>query len=255
MRSGMILGMAMVTIVWGALALPAQVQDFGYSGEIGPEHWADLRPEWGTCSTGQEQSPVDLGGVARRLRRSARPVIDYPPTRGKIFNNGHTIEVETEGEDALTLDGERYRLVQLHFHSPSEHTVQGRGYDMEMHLVHRSDAGRIAVLGIFLQRGPDSGAFDAIGEALPDDIDVRHAIEDPLDLRTLLPATVSSSIRRYAGSLTTPPCSEDVSWLVATEPVLISDELMARFVERVRYNARFVQRFVRSTGAVTDRSR
>jgi carbonic anhydrase len=224
-------------------AAPAGAQDFGYSGELGPEHWAELSAAWTACSAGQEQSPVDFERRARPLRRAATPRIEYGPTRGEIFDNGHTIEVETEGENALHLDGVRYELVQFHFHTPSEHTAEGRGYDMELHLVHRSEGGDLAVLGVFLKRGASSGALAPIFEALPDDVGVHHELEEPFDPSAFLPRR--ARFHRYAGSLTTPPCREGVAWTVADQPMPVSDEDMARLAERIRFNARPVQRAVR----------
>ena len=186
----------------------AFAQEFAYSGELGPAHWGELDPSWGTCATGEQQSPVDLGRRFERRRRFRGLALEYGPTEGEIFNNGHTIEVETEGENVLELGGVRYELVQFHFHTPSEHRVAGRGFDMELHLVHRSRQGSLAVVGVFLRRGADSGALAPIFESLPDDVDVHHALEEEFDPAHFLPR--SRVNYRYAGSLTTPPCTEGV---------------------------------------------
>jgi carbonic anhydrase len=218
----------------------ASAQEFAYSSEQGPAHWGELDPAWGACAAGEQQSPVDLGRRFERRRRFRGLALEYGPTAGEIFDNGHTIEVETEGENVLALDGTRYALVQFHFHTPSEHRVAGRGWDMELHLVHRSAEGSLAVVGVFLRRGPDSGALAPIFESLPDDVDVHHPLEEEFDPATFLPR--SRVNYRYAGSLTTPPCTEGVRWIVLAEPVTISDEHMALFNERVFFNARPVQR-------------
>jgi carbonic anhydrase len=228
----------------GALALllggAASAQEFAYSGELGPSHWAELDPAWTTCGTGEEQSPIDLRRGPGRRQRLGRLPVEYGPSAGEIFNNGHTIEVETEGENVLELDHVRYELVQFHFHTPSEHRVEGRGYDMELHLVHRSAQGGLAVVSVFLSRGATSGALAPIFESLPDDVGVHHPLDEEFDPGTFLPRSRVST--RYAGSLTTPPCSEGVRWIVLAEPVTISDEHMALFAERVVFNARPVQR-------------
>ena len=219
---------------------PAAAQEFGYSGDLGPAHWGELAPAWERCGSGDEQSPVDLAHRRIPVRRSKRLALDTRESEGQIFDNGHTIEVEVEGENALELGGERYELVQFHFHSPSEHVVDGRGYDMELHLVHRSESGELAVVGVFLQRGASSGALAPIFEQLPAEVGPHTPLAEPFDPGDFLPENERHF--RYEGSLTTPPCSEGVHWMVLREPVSISDEHMARFDQIVRFNARPAQR-------------
>lgn len=230
-----------VTLAAGVLATLGAVsaQTFGYFGDIGPAHWGQLSPDWETCSSGERQSPVDFRQFTPRRNFS----IDYGTTTGEIFNNGHTIEVETEGDNTLTLAGVAYKLVQFHFHAVSEHRVNGRGFDMEMHLVHQSAAGASAVIGVFLKRGARSRALAPIFAHLPDDINVHHPLDAPFNPAEFLPS--SRTHYRYGGSLTTPPCTEGVHWIVMTEPVTVSDEDMAQFAERIHFNARFVQRRLR----------
>jgi carbonic anhydrase len=229
----------------GALASTAHTgaQDFTYSGPNGPPHWGSLNPAFAACSQGEQQSPVQFGRLARKaLRRFLLP-IDTVETHGAIFNNGHTIEVEAEGGNFIEVDGEPFELVQFHFHSPSEHTVRGRGYDMELHLVHRNAESELAVVGVLLRRGGSSGALAPIFESLPEDVDVHHALEHTFDPGSFLPA--SRRHYRYDGSLTTPPCTEGVRWLVLFDSLTVSDEHLARFDELIRFNARPVQRATR----------
>jgi carbonic anhydrase len=216
-------------------------QTFGYFGENGPEFWGELSPAWVACGTGQQQSPVDLRAPYPQLWQT--PAIEYGETEGAIFNNGHTIEIETEGSNTLTLDGVAYELKQFHFHTASEHRVAGRGFDMEMHLVHASASGSNAVIGVFLKRGTTSGALSSVFEALPDDLNVKHPLDESFNPAALLPQ--SRRHIRYTGSLTTPPCTEGVKWLVMDEPVTVSDEDMAQFAERIHFNARPVQRQIK----------
>jgi carbonic anhydrase len=150
------------------------------------------------------------------------------------------IEVETHGSNFLELGGEDYELVQFHFHTPSEHRFVGRGRDMELHLVHRSSGGGLAVVGVLMRRGSSSGALTPIFEHLPDAVGVREELEEEFNPLAFLPRNRTHF--RYAGSLTTPPCSEGVRWLVLSESVSISDEHMAQFNERIRFNARPVQK-------------
>jgi carbonic anhydrase len=225
------------------LVLPgfAAAQEFGYRGEIGPDNWSSLNPDWAACSNGEIQSPVDLGAQRIHPRLNA----SYGASTGRIFNNGHTVEVEIDtGNNTLVLDGVAYELVQFHFHTGSEHRVNGRGYDMELHLVHKSAAGTNAVIGVFLRRGPDSGALGPILAELPgiEGENVKYEIEDAFDPGDFLPA--STAHYRYVGSLTTPPCTEGVQWIVMTEPVYVSDEDLAQFAAQVSFNARYTQRNV-----------
>ncbi|MGH8592425.1 MAG: carbonic anhydrase [Gammaproteobacteria bacterium] len=185
---------------------------FGYFGELGPAFWGELDPAWEACGTGE------------------------------IFNNGHTIEIETEGQNTLTFRGVTYDLVQFHFHTASEHRVAGRGYDMELHLVHKAGDDTNAVVAVFLKRGKSSGALASIFENLPEvgSINVKEELPQSFNPAAFLPKDRDHF--RYLGSLTTPPCTEGVHWFVLTDPVKVSDEDMAQFAERIHFNARLVQR-------------
>ena len=230
-------------LMFALLVSPRDVtaQTFGYLGDIGPTFWSGLSPAWEACGTGEIQSPVDFAKPTPSQPRWRDVSFDYDrTTTGEIFNNGHTIEVETEGSNTLTLGGKVYELKQFHFHTASEHRVAGRGYDMELHLVHTSADGSNAVIGVFLRRGQNSGPLAPIFENLPDDLDTHHPLAAPFDPGAFLPQ--SSRHYRYLGSLTTPPCTEGVQWLVMTEPMTVSDEHMAQFAQRIHFNARPVQR-------------
>jgi carbonic anhydrase len=219
----------------------ALAQTFEYLGENGPSFWGTLSPAWATCVTGQTQSPVDFFKTTPHHPNWQQLDIAYDGnTTGTIFNNGHTIEVETEGSNTLTLDGVAYELVQFHFHVTSEHRVVGLGFDLELHLVHRAADSSLAVIGVFLRRGANSGALAPIFEALPDDVGVHHELEAAFAPEAFLPRVRRHY--RYLGSLTTPPCTEGVKWVVLSEPVTVSDEHMAQFAERIHFNARPVQR-------------
>jgi carbonic anhydrase len=216
---------------------------FAYFGAAGPLFWDELSPDWSSCGDGKIQSPVDFRSPYPLQSRALS--IDYGHTTGEIFNNGHTIEVETEGSNTLTLGGVPYGLVQFHFHSVSEHRVDGRGFDMELHLVHASLDGSNAVIGVLLKRGSSSGSLAPIFQNLPDDVNIKHSLDAPFNPKNFLPK--SDAHFRYIGSLTTPPCTEGVRWIVMNEPVTVSDEDMAQFNERIHFNARPVQRTVRES--------
>jgi carbonic anhydrase len=218
----------------------APAGSFGYFGDNGPAFWGSLDPAWGACTNGQVQSPVDLNRNLVRSRRHRQLDIAYGSTTGEIFNNTHTIEVETQGENVLTYDGVAYSLSQFHFHVLSEHTIEGEGHDMELHLVHASAAGTNAVVAVFLDRGTTSGRLTQIFEQLPDDFNVHHELDGAFNPADFLPDDRTHV--RYLGSLTTPPCTDGVHWFVLTQPVTITSEDLAQFHERVHFNARPVQR-------------
>jgi carbonic anhydrase len=227
-----------------AVVSAAAQTEFTYFGNRGPTFWGQLDPAWTACGQGGAQSPVDFGKLTLLSQLHRRPVpVEYERSTGEIFNNGHTIEIETEGHDALELDGIDYELQQFHFHGPSEHTFEGKGADMELHLVHRSAAGVNAVVGVPVVRGVSSGALAPIFAQLPNDIDVHHPLSAPFNPRNFLPA--NREYYRYDGSLTTPPCTEGVHWIVLKDPITVSSENLAQFHERIHFNARPVQRISR----------
>jgi len=144
-------GKTLWSFALGMLLIPTwlQAQAFAYLGDRGPAFWDLLNPAWASCHAGRQQSPVDFQGEVPV--RQWQLTTDYQMSRGEIFNNGHTIEVEVEGENNVILSGVDYRLLQFHFHVASEHRINGGGFDMEMHLVHQSAAGNLAVIGVLLQ--------------------------------------------------------------------------------------------------------
>jgi carbonic anhydrase len=216
-------------------------QEFGYYGENGPNFWSTLNADWAACNSGEIQSPVNLAPQ----RTFPRLDFGYSDSTGEIFNNGHTVEIEiTSGANTLALDGVPYELSQFHFHTGSEHRIGGRGYDMEMHLVHTSATGTNAVIGVFLKRGTDSGALAQIFTELPDILEenVHYEVDGSFNLADFLPQ--SHAHYRYVGSLSTPPCTEGVEWVILTQPVTVWDEDIAQFAAQISFNARLTQRNV-----------
>jgi carbonic anhydrase len=211
---------------------------WGYAGEVAPEHWGELSPDYAACSHGKEQSPVDIPASAPV--NPATLQIEYLPSALYILNNGHSIQVNYDSGSTLEIDGIRYPLVQFHLHSLSEHTLAGSHTPMELHLVHTDDAGRMAVVGVMIVEGAPNPAYEAILSHLPAEEGQHQAFpEVVVNAGALLP--VERSYYRYAGSLTTPPCTEDVSWIVMAAPVELSTEQIAAFQELYTDNYRPVQ--------------
>ncbi len=208
-----------------------------YEGADGPEAWGKLRPEYNKCATGNRQSPIDIrGGIAVDLE----PIkFDYRPSAFSVIDNGHTVQVNVEPGNSITITGRRYELVQFHFHRPSEERIDGRQYDMVAHLVHKDADGRLAVVAVLLDRGSAQAIVQSVWNNLPlEKGDEVHA-GTRIDLSQLLPE--DRRYYTYMGSLTTPPCSEGVLWMVMKQPVPISAEQVAIFSHLYPMNARPVQ--------------
>ncbi len=217
-------------------ATPAPVH-WTYEGEEGPTHWGNLSPDYATCSTGISQSPVDISNSAPKDR--ANLVFHYLPSKINILNNGHTIQVNYDSGSYIDLDGVRYNLVQFHFHAPSEHSLNGKLAEAELHLVHKSDDGKLAVVGILIEIGTENPAFKSTWDNLPFTKGSVRQLSAEVDALAMLPARQETY--RYIGSLTTPPCTEGVKWNVMVEPVEMSKTQLAAFRSIFEGNNRPVQ--------------
>ncbi len=209
---------------------------WGYTGEHGPGNWGGMEPGFSACKLGKMQSPIDI----RHPAKSALPALDfeYVQSGAEIVNNGHTVQVNLVDGGMLNLDGVPYKLVQFHFHTPSEEKVDGKAYPMEAHLVHESADGKLAVVAVLLKEGKANPAFDTVFHSMPKAEGPGHAIQD-LNAADLLPS--DRGYFRYVGSLTTPPCSEGVRWQVMKQPVEVSKEQVSAFRKLYHMNARPVQ--------------
>lgn len=208
-----------------------------YEGEGAPDNWAKLDPQNQVCATGLRQSPIDIrDGIKVDLEAIK---FNYRPSTFRIVDNGHTVQVAV-GDSSITLTGKTYELVQFHFHRPSEEKVNGQRFDMVAHLVHRSDDGQLAVLAVLLERGNENPFIQTLWNNLP--LEKNAEVSPPdlaIDPTTLLPA--SRSYYTYMGSLTTPPCTEGVLWLVMKQPAQISPDQINIFSRLYKNNARPIQ--------------
>ena len=210
---------------------------WGYEGAGSPENWARLSPDYALCGSGKRQSPID---IRDGIRVDLEPIqFDYRPATFRVIDNGHTVQV-TLPAGGIVLLGKYYQLTQLHFHRPSEEMVQGKAFDMVAHLVHRADDGKIAVVAVLLESGAENAFVQTVWNYLP--LEKNSEVAPPtqtLDPIQLLPA--NRNYYTYMGSLTTPPCTEDVLWLVLKQPQQISPEQLAIFARLYKNNARPVQ--------------
>jgi len=213
---------------------------WSYEGENGPQNWAKLKPEFNLCAIGKRQSPIairddfTLVGPAEPIR------FMYTPSRGSVVNNGHTIQVDLEGQNSILVRGAEYKLLQFHFHTPSEEMVNSKRYAMVAHLVHKNDAGQLAVVAVLMETGEPNPMLETVWTYLPLDTSDRVGVpEGRIDMNQLLPT--DQRYYQFIGSLTTPPCTEGVLWMVLKQPLRISPAQLKVFTQLFPHNARPVQ--------------
>ncbi len=217
---------------------------WSYEGKTGPAKWGHLNSEYKACSSGREQSPINI--TSGKLKDLQNIRFYYKPSKLNILNNGHTIQVDYDKGSSIRIDGERYDLLQFHFHTPSEHTIDGSLYPMELHLVHKNKHGKLAVVGIMMVVGQHNPLFDALWENFPAKEGKSHEhFKEKIDLSALLPP--GERTFRYSGSLTTPPCSEGVKWNVLLAPISISNAQHIAFRDLFKKNNRPVQKLGKRT--------
>ncbi len=220
-----------------AMAAPVP---WGYTGDGAPEHWADLSPDNKLCAVGKRQSPIDIRDTIKVDLEKVQ--FDYPPSGFAVIDNGHTVQVNIAPGGSLTVMGRRFELVQFHFHRSSEERINGRSFDMVAHLLHKDAEGRLAILAVLLERGPENKPqplIQTIWNNLP--LEKGEALTAPglLDVNQLLPE--DRGYFTYMGSLTEPPCTEGVLWLVMRQPVQLSANQIGIFSKLYPMNARPVQ--------------
>ena len=210
---------------------------WGYEGAGGPENWARIDPRNALCASGQRQSPIDIRDGIKVDLEAIR--FDYRPSTFRIVDNGHTVSVAV-GDSTFSLTGKTYELEDIHFHRPAEMRINGQRYDMSAHLVHRAQDGSLAVVALLLDRGTEHPEIQILWNNLP--LEKKAPVQPPkavVDPAKLLPD--SKQYYTFMGSLTTPPCTEGVLWIVMKQPVQVSDEQIRIFNRLYRNNARPVQ--------------
>lgn len=213
------------------------VPHWAYEGAGGPDHWAELKPEFSTCARGGRQSPID---IRDGIKVDLDPVVfDYHASAFRVVDNGHTVQVDVDPGNSIEVLGRRYELQQFHFHLPSEERIAGRSFAMVAHLVHKSADGRLAVVAVLLEPGSANAIVQAVWNNLPLEKGEPVVARKSLELSALLPE--DRGYYTYMGSLTTPPCSEGVLWMVMRQPVAVSAEQIAIFARLYPMNARPVQ--------------
>jgi carbonic anhydrase len=208
-----------------------------YAGKHGPSHWGEMESDFSSCKLGKAQSPIDIHAA----KAAALTPIDfqYAPSAGEIVNNGHTVQVNLNDAGSVKLPSGGYKLLQFHFHTPSEESINGKHYPLVAHLVHKNENGDLAVVAVLFKKGKENAALKQVFAELPPTAGEKHPLAENIDIMATLPA--KRAYYAFMGSLTTPPCSEGVHWQVLKQPAEISGKQLAAFRKLYAMNARPIQ--------------
>lgn len=232
-------GLALRGILSADASEEAPHWEYADEGDAGENNWGNIDPAYASCKDGREQSPIDLvnkDGVDIADIELAEETISPLP----MVNNGHTIQVNATSTGGMTIDGKTYKLAQFHFHAPSEHTFDGLYAPLEVHLVHKSDDGNLAVLGILIKEGEENAALAPVFANIPaEKTEEPIEVEGSLDVMALIPENRTTF--RYNGSLTTPPCTEGVLWNVFVDTIEASREQIRAYTVVYNDTARQIQ--------------
>jgi carbonic anhydrase len=228
-------------VMFFALLAPAQEQShhphWSYEGESGPTHWGDLTPEFATCKSGHEQSPIN---ITNAITSDTSPIrFEYKPSPLRIIDNGHTVQVNYAPGSFMSVGDKQYELKQLHFHHPSEERIKGKSYELVAHLVHADPEGKLAVVAVLFIEGQSNPVVKRIFNHIPQSKEAEETAKETINAADLLPD--SHRYFTFAGSLTTPPCTEGVAWFLLPSPVTLSNSELASFTKIYPHNARPVQ--------------
>ncbi len=222
---------------------------WGYEANNGPDDWGSMDPEWNLCAEGREQSPIDLAnateielpGVEIHLPSEQEvAVLNQAGVIGAL-DNGHTIQINSKTGETLTVGDKTYALVQFHFHAPSEHTVGGEHFPMEMHFVHQAEDGTLAVVGVLIEEGAENPGIATVWAQLAEAPGTETTVQIPAEFADHIFPGDATGVYHYGGSLTTPPCSEGVKWYVRRTPTQFSQDQIAAFTAIYDHNNRPVQ--------------
>jgi carbonic anhydrase len=227
---------ATVSAAW-AEDKPGEAPHWTYTGPTGAVKWGEMQKDFATCKLGKKQSPIDIKGA----KKGNLPAIafNYSPSAAEVVNNGHTIQINlVTGGNVKVASGD-YKLLQFHFHTPSEEQVNGKPYPLVAHLVHKSAANNLAVVAVLFKEGKKNETLEKVFAAMPTKKGGKANLSTEINVADLLP--VKQSYWAFEGSLTTPPCSEEVQWHVLKDPVELSRGQLAAFRKLYPMNARPVQ--------------
>lgn len=222
------------------VGIAADASHWSYAGATGPAKWAKLEKDFAACAQGKTQSPIDIPDAEARKGDLPPLLFDYRPVPLRIVDDGHTIQVNYAPGSTVSVEGKRYELIEILFHKPSEDKISGKGHDMEAQLVHKGKDGKFAVIAILLDQGKENALIKTLWANLPQTKDKENVV-DAVKINALELLPRDKGYYTFAGSLTTPPCSEAVKWFVLKTPTQISADEIARFAKPYPMNARPVQ--------------
>ena len=219
-----------ILLLLGSIVSAGVHGHWGYSGDADPAHWGNLKPEFFMCKDGKNQSPINIDSTNIVLANGLEKIgFSYTTGAKDALNNGHTIKVDVAEGSYVTIDGIKFELKQFHFHSPSENQINGKNFPLEAHFVHKSKDGELAVIAVMYKTGKENKVLKKICSTIFSNIHEVHACKlTAKDIAKLLPK--NKDYYRFSGSLTTPPCSEGVRWIVLKEPLEISQAQVDKFV-------------------------
>ncbi len=215
---------------------------WSYEGATGPEYWGKLSASYSLADTGKKQSPVNIDTSKLVADKLPELIFSYrSKERPDFINNGHTLQHQQEEDGSeIEVAGKHYKLEQFHLHSPSEHTVDGKYFPVELHMVHKAEDGEVAVLAIFYKAGESSQALKYVAHAkLPEKEGDKTVMKQGIRLRDLVPA--QPDYYTYSGSFTTPPCSEGVKWFILKQALEAEEKLLDTIAEILKHNNRPAQ--------------
>ena len=222
-----------------AFAADSSGAHWGYSGSAGPAHWGDLSDKYAICKSGKNQSPINITSAVEANLSQLN--FHYEDSEIHIVNNGHTVQVNYDSGSYMKVDGHRYDLKQFHFHTPSENQINGKPFPLEVHLVHADSNGKLAVVGVMFKIGPENAFLGKFWNDMPATGGGHFdSTTTTINAADLLPK--DGGYYRFNGSLTTPPCSEGVSWFVMKASQTVSSAQVSSFLAAVgEHNSRPVQ--------------
>jgi carbonic anhydrase len=224
----LILALCILVVPTISLAQQAPPHHWTYKGPDDPKHWGELDPAFAACVNGHHQSPINIA----HAQAADLPALkfDYKPVPLSIIDNGHTVMVTYASGSTLTVGDKVYKLTQFHFHHPSEEHINGRKFDMVAHLVHADGEGHLAVVAVLFKKGDPNPLLETLWKNIPEEKEKTVTLTDvSVNVKDLLPADLG--YYTFSGSLTTPPCTEGVTWYVLKSTATLSPQQLASFAK------------------------
>lgn len=223
------------TLVSSVLFASENGTSWGYTGVNGPDNWGDLPTDYSMCKKGKSQSPIDITPEVT-VESDGLKTIEFNYSSGTSFveNNGHTVQVDFNKGNSIVIDGTEYSLLKLHFHTPSENHINGKSFPLEGHFVYSDEKGSLAVVALLFEDGGENQFIKKVWSKMPDKVNIKNPIQiSAEDVNRLLPK--NKDYYRFHGSLTTPPCTEGVIWLVLKNYATISKTQVQEFLKIMKH--------------------